>query len=111
MDGLRRAGQQHYIPLGLLARAELHRVMENHDRAQRDLDEAMTIATRGGMRLHEADCHLGFARLHLAMDNKDKARESLETAREMIDDMGYHRRDGEVRELEGKAGRPENQIH
>ncbi len=102
VDSLRQAGQQDHLPRGLLARAELHREMGNAERAQHDLDEAMTIATRGNMRLHEADCHLGFARLHLAMDNKDKARESLDTAREMIDEMGYHRRDGEVEELEGQ---------
>ncbi len=100
VDGLRDAARQDYIPLGLLARAELHRVMGNTKKAQHDLDEAMTIATRGGMRLHEADCYLGFARLYLAMDNKDKARESLATARAMIDEMGYHRRDGEVEKLE-----------
>ncbi len=100
VDGLRQAGTQHNLPWGLLARAELHRVMGNTDRAQHDLDEVMTIAERGGMRLHEADCHLGFARLHLAMGDKGKARESLETAREMIKEMGYHRRDKEVKELE-----------
>jgi len=103
VDGLRESGQQWFIPPGLLARAELHRVMGNHDRAQHDLDEAMTIATRGGMRLYEADCHLESARLHLAMGKKDEARESLAKAKEMIDEMGYHRRDGEVRELEEKA--------
>jgi len=36
------------------------------------------------------------------MDEKDKARESLAVAKEMIERMGYHRRDNEVRYLEGK---------
>jgi len=94
-------------------------VMRDFGKAQRDLDEAMTIATRDGMRLFEADCHLGFARLYLDMKKKwyliiwhlimkilkqkDKARESLAKAKKMIDEMGYHRRDGEVKELEEKA--------
>jgi tetratricopeptide (TPR) repeat protein len=101
VDGLRQAGTQHHLPRGLLARAELRRAMGSLDRARTDLEEALSIATRGGMRLHEADCHLGYARLHLACGEKEKARQSLAKAKEMIEDMGYHRRDGEVAELEG----------
>ena len=41
VDGLRRAGTQHHIPRGLLARAALHRARGEFDRARRDLDEAM----------------------------------------------------------------------
>jgi len=100
VDGLRQAGTQHELPRGLLARAELRRVMASMDRARADLEEALSIATRGGMRLHQADCHLEYARLHLACGEKEKARQSLAQAREMIQDMGYHRRDGEVAELE-----------
>jgi tetratricopeptide (TPR) repeat protein len=59
VDGLRQAGQQDYIARGLLARAELYRVQGDFAQAQRDLDEAMTIATRGEMGLHQADGHLG----------------------------------------------------
>jgi DNA repair exonuclease SbcCD nuclease subunit len=51
------------------------------------------------MGLHLADCHLGFARLHLAQGNHDKAREHWATAKEMIERMGYDRRDNEVNEL------------
>ena len=96
VDGLRRAGTQHHIPRGLLARAALHRAQGQFARAQRDLEEALTIATRGGMRLHEADCHLESARLHLARGEKAQARESLSKARAMVEETGYHRRDGEV---------------
>jgi hypothetical protein len=56
------------------------------------------------MRLHEADCHLEYARLHLACGDKEKARQSLAQAKEMIKEMGYHRRDGEVAELEKMVG-------
>jgi tetratricopeptide (TPR) repeat protein len=100
VDGLRQAGQQDYIPRGLLARAELCRVQGEFDKAQRDLDEAMTIAERGGMWLYQADCHLEYARLYLATGDTDKAREHLAIAREMIGQMGYHRRDRELEELE-----------
>jgi hypothetical protein len=60
------------------------------------------IAERDGMGLHQADCHLASARLHLDRGAKDEAWRSLATARAMIERMGYHRRDGEVAELEGR---------
>jgi len=96
VDGLRDAGVQEFVARGLLGRAELCRCRRKFERAKRDLDEATTIAERGGMRLHEADCHLEHARLYMAMDKKDEARTHLTTAREMIEEMGYHRPDAEV---------------
>jgi hypothetical protein len=56
------------------------------------------------MRLHEADCHLESARLHLARGEKAQARESLSKARAMVEEMGYHRRDGEVAAVEELLG-------
>lgn len=94
------AGTQHELPRGLLARAEFHIAQKSFDKASRDLDEAKTIAERGEMGLHKADCRLGYARLYLAAGDKEKAREALAIAKEMIGKMGYHRRDGEVREME-----------
>ena len=91
---------QEFLPLGLLARAELYRGRGDLERARRDIDAALTIAARGGMGLHQADGHLASARLHLARGAQDEARRSLATARAMIERMGYHRRDGEVAELE-----------
>jgi tetratricopeptide (TPR) repeat protein len=99
VDGLRQAGTAHHLPRGLLARAALYRVRGDYERAERDLAEAHRIAARGGMGLHLANCHLEFARLHLAQGNKDRAGEHLKTAREMIERMGYHRRDNEVNAL------------
>jgi len=59
------------------------------------------------MGLHLADCHLGFARLHVETFKRSnvqtdilEARKHLATAKEMIEKMGYHRRDKEVEELE-----------
>jgi hypothetical protein len=64
--------------------------------------EGLHIAVRGGMRLHQADCHLAYARLYLVIGEKEQARESLAMASEMLVEMGYHRRDPEVEELEAK---------
>ena len=100
VDGLRQAGQQQELPRGLLARAELYRMQGEFDKAQHDLDEAMTIAKRGEMGLHQADCHLEYARLYLARRDEDRAQEHLTIAREMIGQMEYHRWDREVEELE-----------
>ncbi len=86
----------------MLARSALHRVRGDYEPARRDIDEAMAIAERGGMRLFQADAHLENARLYLAMGDAPEARAHLATATEMIGRMGYHRRDGEVAELEGR---------
>ena len=99
VDELRQAGTQHHIPRGLLARAELYSAQGQFDKAQRDLDEAMTIAERGEMGLHQADCHLEYARLYLAMGKNEDARRCLDIAREMVDKMGYHRRDNDLLEI------------
>lgn len=116
VDGFRQAGDQEYIGRGLLARAELRRVTGELDKARRDLDEAFSIASRGGMRLFEADCHLAYARLYFAEHNlakvsnlckakeaNGKARENLAKARQIIEQTGYHRWDGEAQELEAQV--------
>lgn len=100
VDGLQRAGQQDYVPRGLLARAELYRYQRNFDNARADLEEAERICTRCGLRLLEADCHLEYARLHFAQGEIADARERLEKARVMVDEMGYHRRDKDVAEID-----------
>ncbi|MDQ1611616.1 MAG: hypothetical protein QOG00_1547 [Pyrinomonadaceae bacterium] len=104
VDALRQAGSLHHLPRGLVARAELYRVKGEFDQAQSDLDEAMSIAKRGNMGLHEADCHLEYSRLYLACGEKEKARESWEKAKEMIGRMGYHRRDRDVEEIGRELG-------
>jgi hypothetical protein len=52
------------------------------------------------MRLHEADCHLEYGRLSLATGDAAGAREHCAVASRMVAELGYGRRDGEVRELE-----------
>lgn len=101
VEELRKGSAQEFISRGLLARAEFYRIKGDFSKAKHDLDEAMTIATRGGMKLYAANCHLEYARLYLAEGDKEKAKEHLLIAKKMIDEMGYHRRDKEVKELEG----------
>lgn len=100
MKYLRQNVSQGYLARGLLARAELYRVKGEFDRAQADLDEAMRIAIRSSMSLHEADCHLEYARLYLAQGERQMARESLATAKEMIERMSYHRRNKDIEAVE-----------
>ncbi len=104
VDGLRLAGDVEFISRGLLARAELYRVMSDFGKAQADLGEAMSIAARGSMGLEQANCLLEYARLHLAQNDKEKARESWVKAREMIERMGYGRRDKDVAEIGRELG-------
>jgi tetratricopeptide (TPR) repeat protein len=101
VDGLRLAGVQDFLPFGLLARAALHTHNGAFDLARHDLDEALTLATRCGFRLHEADAHLGHARLALADPTAGPvvARPHLALARTLIEATGYHRRDAELAAL------------
>jgi hypothetical protein len=95
VTGFRQAGMQEFLPLDLLARARLHC-------SQRDLDEAFSIASRGPMRLHLTDCHLEQARLSLDTGDVQRASDSVASARELIQQTGYHRRDAELAELEAQ---------
>ncbi len=100
VDGLRESGTQHHLPRALFARGAVYRTMTSFSNAREDLEEARDIAERGSMGLHLADYHLETARLCRDQGNTETAKKHLETAKTMIDKMGYHRRDKEVRELE-----------
>jgi len=113
LSGLRRAGQQNYLPLALLSRAWQRRTTGNNtgpDSAQTDLDEAWEIAERGLMRLHMADIHLYRARLFhdvkpypWAADAEGNARgpkDDLTAARKLIEQCGYWRRKDELEDAE-----------
>ena len=104
VDGLRLAGELIYISRGLLARAELHTLKRDFSRTRADLDEASSIAVRSKMEAHQADCHLGYARLFASQGEEEKAQESWAKAKEMIERMGYHRRDKDVKEIEQQIG-------
>ena len=105
VDGLRRAGQQQYLPLGLLTRSWL-RFLEGTrtgpESAQSDLDEAWEIAERGPMKLHMADIHLHRARLFFREADYPWASPAadLAAARVLIEKCGYGRRKEELADAE-----------
>ena len=99
---LRHGGQIDRLMYGLLTRAAFYRQNNDFDSCLRDLSEVFRIASASGMGLHLADYHLESARLQLAQAEKQTAREHVVTAKEMINRMGYHRRDKEVAELEAQ---------
>ena len=114
VTGLRRAGYQQILPLGLLTRAWLRALtgtLTGPDSAQEDLDEAWDIASRGSMKLFLADIHLYRARLFGMMKAEggmmNAAGEAilypwispahdLAEAERLINECGYGRRKEEL---------------
>ena len=102
VDGLRKAGTQHHIPRGLLALAGYYRCQRSWDKARGDLEEAREIAERGEMKLWIADYHLESARVYLDEGKKGDAKGQYEEAKQLVRDCGYHRRDEELKDIEGR---------
>jgi tetratricopeptide (TPR) repeat protein len=100
VDSLRRAGTEEFISTGLLSRAALQRFCSNFTGSAVDLTEALEIAERGPMRLHECDAHLEWARLCRDQGNLTEARQHVKRARELVNQTGYKRREREVAWLE-----------
>lgn len=104
VDGLRLAATEECVSRGLRARAAFHRTQAENPAAAADLDEALEIAERGGMRLAECDAHLEWARLCRATGDFPSAREHLAKAAALVAATGYHRRNREVAALERQLG-------
>jgi tetratricopeptide (TPR) repeat protein len=104
VNGLRRAGTEEHLPCGLLARAALRRFQFHFPAAAADLTEALEIAERGQMRLHECDAHLEWARLCRDQGDLAAARRHVALARVLVNETGYGRREREVRWLEETLG-------
>ncbi len=108
VSGLRSAGQQQFLPLGLLTRAWLRALTGRRTGAASavaDLDEAWEIAARGSMRLFQADILLMRARLfglRSAEENYpwESPQADLAAARTLIEQCGYGRRLGELEDAE-----------
>ena len=100
VGGLRKANDQEMIVRGLLSRAVLCRQRGEYEKGFVELEEAREIVERGEMKLFLADCALECVRLCSAQGDKDRAREESALAKRLVGEMGYHRRDGEVEELE-----------
>ncbi len=97
-----------HLPRGLLARAALRRFRSDFTGAAADLTEALEIAERGPMRLHECDAHLEWARLCRDQGDLAAARRHVARARELVNETGYGRREREVRWLEGELAKQED---
>ncbi|HEX5721108.1 MAG TPA: hypothetical protein VF179_33455 [Thermoanaerobaculia bacterium] len=104
VEGLRRAGTEDYLPRGLLARAALRRLRGELPAAEADLSEALEIAERGSMRLHECDAHLEWARLCRQRGDREVAKQHTAKARRLVEETGYGRRRREVEWLERQLG-------
>lgn len=112
--GLRNAGEQRFIPLGLLPRAALYRDTRNPDHdfthARQDLQEVYDIAEPSGMRLHLTDYHLEMARLLIAERENSlrgepegiSLQDHVAKAAKLIEETGYKRRLPELQELQHK---------
>jgi tetratricopeptide (TPR) repeat protein len=96
---LRRSGREDYVPRGLLARARLGRWLGDSERVIQDLTEALDIAERGSMRLHECDAHLEWARYLVSIENLDAAHSHVASAKALIASTGYGRRQAELAAL------------
>lgn len=112
VNGLRSAGQQQYLPLGLLTRARLRFLTgarTGPESAQSDLDEAWEIAERGPMPLFMADIHLHRARLFGMSKDRPASypwmspQADLAEARQLIEKHGYGRRKEELEDAEAAA--------
>jgi len=100
VEGLRRSGNEDDLPRGLLARAALRRLRGDLPAAEADLTEALEIAERGSMRLHECDEHLEWARLCRQRGDRDGLERHVTQARRLVEETGYGRRRREVEWLE-----------
>jgi SEFIR domain len=114
VDELRRSGQQHNLPHGLLTRAMLRSLtgaITGPESAQSDLDEAWEIAERGPMPLFLADIHLHRARLFGRLKSEASGEKypwespaaDLAAARQLIEKHGYWRRKEELEDAEAAA--------
>jgi tetratricopeptide (TPR) repeat protein len=124
VDGLREANRPDYLPLALFAHATLSRHQKNFLKSWTDLDEAREIAEYGQMRLHLTDYHLEACRnikaqLAITSDSSSefeiiengetlslskeemqaRFQEHFKEAKRLVKETGYHRRDGELKEL------------
>ena len=117
---MRKSGFNQYLPLALLGRAAHRRRRATAgetdliDGIRADLAEVEDIAG-DEMRLHLTDLALERARLALdvpaAFASPEAARAEAEAqtakAAALIADTGYHRRDGELAELQARLAAPE----
>lgn len=98
--GLRHAGAEFQLPRALLAAAECERARGDLNTARRYAGEALTLASRSGMKLREIDSYLELVKIEVAENNSASAAISLQAARSLIALCGYGRRAESVHELD-----------
>jgi tetratricopeptide (TPR) repeat protein len=104
VQGLRDAGTQDHLPHGLLHRATWQQQQGSYSKAKKDLSEALQIAKRGEMLLHEADAHLGLASLLNIADYEKieglTAQQHLKQAEKIINQTKYESRRKRILDLQ-----------
>jgi tetratricopeptide (TPR) repeat protein len=106
VEDLRAANENHHLPKGFLACAQLHRLLQDHVSAAGNLASAKAISTRrqGNMRLYLTDYHLESARLALDLKQMSRVQEHVQAADKLIAETGYKRRLPELWELQTLVG-------
>jgi len=94
---LRRAGRADFIPLGYISRAAFRRLTGNALGARTDLESALAVIDRSGMKVHKVDYLLELARLESIAARRPHAEHALREARTLIEKIGY---EGKMRELD-----------
>ncbi|NGZ29629.1 MAG: hypothetical protein G8345_22420 [Magnetococcales bacterium] len=91
---MRRAGRSDKLPWILLAHAKVLHHHGDFDLAKMQISEAQEIGERGEMRLYLADSYLLAG--EIALDEGRQALEEYNKAKQLISEMGYERRWGEL---------------
>jgi len=99
VEGLRKSGDQDFLALALIKRAEGYRHMKNYAKALDDLNEARDIAELGSMKLHLCDYHLEAGRLYRTEGKKAEAEEHFQAVKAIVEETGYGRRREVLEEL------------
>jgi small GTP-binding protein len=97
VSGGRKAGRIDHFPEFLLKRAKFHCQQKDFKQSQADLDEAQEIIVRCGMKLYAADAALLQGNLNLDQDKP--AHSEYQMAKKLIEETGYHLRDGALQVL------------
>lgn len=104
-NGIRQSGQQHHLCSALLARAKLARILGNNGLAARDLAEVQEIVERSGMRIYDVDRLIELSHLLAAMGDMTSARTQRDLACDLVLELGYHRRDNDLADLDCRSSR------
>jgi hypothetical protein len=99
VSNLKNSGRHDFIPLGLLARAEIRRSDNELIGARSDLEEAKAICDRGKMQLHRFDCRLEEIRLLMAEQRNAEAEREFHIACAEIERLHFGRRNRQLAEL------------